>query len=148
VKEMNTLKQEQVVEWIKAQEDGEIICVQKVSIRDNRGPDLCLKAGGTIYYFEAIAFSDNNRGKNQSDFWKAFSQAIARLNPESSWGIPEKVVIALPHRFKEGWRPRVSNLGKSVWLRIGNAFPELEIWFVSESMIEKYSWNAAFCAGL
>jgi len=60
--------------------------LHKKSRGDNRGPDRVLERNGKRYYLEAIGWTEKPRGKNQSDFWKAFSQAIARLNKKSQWG--------------------------------------------------------------
>lgn len=133
-------QQEEVIEWLKQQLECNIVNVNKKAW-DNRGPDLCLDIDGNVYYFEAIKFSRTNKGKNQSDFWKAFSQAIARLNPSSEWGRPDKVVILLSNEWFSGWNQRVGNLGSSIWERIGTAFPELEIWFVWPNKCKKYTWN-------
>lgn len=113
---------------------------------DNRGPDFIHCEDGKRYYIETIAFSESNRGKNQSDFWKAFAQAISRLNPSSHWGRPDHVVLALPGDFLPGWRQRVEIHGEDVWRRIGDAFPQLEIWFVSEGSILRCPWNEAYHA--
>lgn len=96
---------------------------------------------GILYYFEAIKFNKNNKGKNQSDFWKAFSQAIARLNPSSEWGKPDKVAILLSSEWYLGWKQRIDTVGSCIWKRIGNAFPELEIWFVWPDRYKQFSWN-------
>lgn len=115
--------------------------------KDNRGPDhIHVSEDGQRYYFETIAFSEGNRGKNQSDFWKAFAQAISRLNPSSPWGHPDYVVLALPGDFLPGWKQRVAVHGEEIWQRIGTAFPELQIWFVSEGCLLRRSWNDAYQA--
>ena len=120
--------------------------LHKKSRGDNRGPDRVLERNGKRYYLEAIGWTEKPRGKNQSDFWKAFSQAIARLNKKSQWGQPDISVILLPFKFSNGWQDRVSQLGEEVWLRIGKAFPELEIWFVSNRKCYEFAWSRAFYA--
>ncbi len=143
---MAGIKQENVVKIIR-DFFGENNCrLPPKSAADNRGPDLILETNGLTYYIEAIAFNEK-KGKNQSDFWKAYAQAISRLNRESNWGKPDKIVIAHPEEFKRGWKSRVEIHGKDVWCRIGNAFPELEIWFVKTDKPDKpdiHSWNDAF----
>ena len=107
-----------------------------------------------IYLIEAIAFSVRKNkkehyvgtGKNQSDFWKAFAQTISRLNTNSRYGKTDRVVIALPNKYLAGWNNRVEVYGKNIWFRIGKAFPELEIWFVSKKEIQKYKWNDGYFA--
>ncbi|MCZ7404644.1 MAG: hypothetical protein O8C67_06895 [Candidatus Methanoperedens sp.] len=147
---MAGIKQENVIERIKEFFGKNNCPLPQKSPSDNRRPDLILKKDGLTYYIEAIAFNEN-KGKNQSDFWKAFAQAISRLNRDSIWESnrekPDKIVIALPEEFKRGWKSRVNIHGKDVWCRIGNAFPELEIWFVKTDKPDKpdiHSWNDAF----
>lgn len=123
---------------------GENCCEKRKNYVDNQGPDLIVNKDNKKYYIEAIGFKETGKGRNQSNFWKAFAQAISRLNPNSKWGKPDNIVIALPDRFKDGWSQRVKIHGKEIWQRIGGAFPELEIWFVGEYSIEYYSWNDAF----
>ena len=134
--------QEEVITWI-IKCVGNEYCLPQEHSSDNRGTDLKLNLHGSLYYIEAIAFNKKNRGKNQSDFWKAFAQAISRLNNQNSHK-PDKIVIALPYDFRKGWISRINIHGKDIWCRIGNAFPELEIWFVSDDKLEPYSWNNAF----
>ena len=136
--------QEEVLRNLKDALGDEQTPHSKINSRDNRGPDhIHIDADGKRYYFEAIAFSKPG-GKNQSDFWKAFAQAISRLNPGSIWGKPDYVAIALPSEYLDGWLQRVKNHGDYVWSRIGTAFPELQIWFVSKDGIQPYSWNDAY----
>ncbi len=143
---MAGIKQENVIKIIREFFGENNCCLPQKSASDNRGPDLIIKTNGLTYYIEAIAFNEK-KGKNQSDFWKAYAQAISRLNRESKWGKPDKIVIALPEEFKRGWKSRVDIHGKDVWCRIGNAFPELEIWFVKTDKLDKpdiHTWNDAF----
>lgn len=113
------------------------------------GPDhVHISLDGRRYYFEAIALTGGKqKGKNQSDFWKAFDQAISRLNPNSIWGRADYVVVTLPTEFLTGWDQRMAVRGVEVWNRIGIAFPKLQIWFVGEEQILRYSWNDAYYAG-
>ena len=142
---MTNVSQENVLNWLSNHLSSTSVKCTIPSGVDNRGPDMVIEySNGFIYHVESISFTYSNRGKKQSDFWKAFAQAISRLNPASQWGHPNKVVIALPYEFRNGWAARTRVHGKEVWDRIGNAFHELEIWFVSEDKLEPYSWNDAY----
>jgi hypothetical protein len=147
------VSQEQVLRWFdKRFPDNMQKALKSTGTRDNRGPDQILERNGKRYCFEAIAFSyrtasgKSKKWKNQADFWKAFGQAISRLNPECEWGVADVTVILLPWEFSVGWQDRVDRLGKDVWMRIGQAFPELKIWFISEEKCRKCSWSEAFRA--
>jgi hypothetical protein len=152
-KTQRSVTQKQVLRWLKGHFPGATVTPQKKRGKyDNRGPDGKLCRHRRTYCFEAIAFSHKTKSgrskkwKNQADFWKAFSQAISRLNPESEWGVPDVSVILLPLQFSAGWRDRVDQLGKDVWMRIGRAFPKLEIWFLSKKECHEFSWSKAFNA--
>jgi len=53
-----------------------------------------------------------------------------------------RCVIALPVRFKRGMNQRANHYGEA-WRRIGNAFPEIEIWFVNVkgNTYEEHEWK-------
>jgi hypothetical protein len=148
---MATIRQEQVLAWIRSHLGvaGE---ASIVASNGQLGPDWIWRDGLILYHFEAIAFSDRTatgtlkRGKNQADFWKAFSQAISRLNPASRWGSADRIVIAVPSEFLAGWSSRVGQIGRAVWDRIGLAFPELEVWFAAPTGLLRLSWSEAFDA--
>lgn len=148
---MPTIRQELVLNWIRSHlrvTDETNLVVSNGQL----GPDWTWSDGAARYHVEAIAFSDRTatgtlkRGKNQADFWKAFSQAISRLNPASPWGQADRVVIAVPWEFLAGWQSRVGQIGSAVWRRIGVAFPELEVWFASPTRLLRLTWNEAFDA--
>jgi len=52
----------------------------------------------------------------------------------------------MPIEFLAGWNQRVAVHGVEVWNRIGEAFPELQIWFSGDERILRYSWNDAYYA--
>jgi len=135
--------QEDVIKWIKEQIHFEEVCGEA---NGNTGPDLILQINNEKIYFEAIAYTKKPKGKNQSDFWKAFSQAISRLNPNSIYGKPDYIVLALPMNFWRGWRERTRILGKGVWKSIGDTFPQLCIWFVGNEEIKQFAWNESYDA--
>jgi hypothetical protein len=120
----------------------------------NRDPDRIYESGRKKYFIEAIAFSDKSsggqskRGKNQSDYWKAFSPAVSRLNAESQWGQLTDVVILMRMRYLQGWVDRTNCLGKSVWQRIGKLFPNLQVWLVSKSDLLTFTWNESLSASV
>ena len=148
---MATIRQEDVLTWIRCHLGA---ADETTALHNGQmGPDWTWRDGHVRYHFEAIAFSDRTaagtlkRGKNQADFWKAFSQAISRLNPKSRWGVADRVVIAVPSEFLAGWDSRVGQLGPAVWGRIGTAFPELQVWFASPpDRVSRLTWNDAFAA--
>jgi len=55
---------------------------------------------------------------------QAFFRAVSRIEDGAT-----RCIIALPSRWANGLPQRARQYGKA-WLRIGQAFPELEIWLV------------------
>ena len=149
---MTKISQDDVKKWIvkiEGKRNCEEPCGKKIG---SQGPDLIIKDVRLKYYVETIAFSvrKNKRGnvvgtgKNQSDFWKAFAQAVSRLNPDSKWGKADRIVVALPMEYRNGWDARTMIYGEDIWKRIGTIFPELQIWFVSKKKIIELSWNDSY----
>lgn len=68
----------------------------------------------------------------RTDFAVAFWAAIGRADQYPN----TKVAIALPSQFKQGFGARLDSR-RGAWKRIGEAFPDLEIWFV-DVMLQKY----------
>ena len=101
------------------------------------GVDVEAKKDNQTYYFEVIGYSDKPP-KRSKDFFQVFFRAISRLKKDETNSF---VIIVLPEYFKRGMKVRVENYGDS-WERLGNAFPELYVWFVcNENGVEKYKWN-------
>jgi hypothetical protein len=87
------------------------------------GADICARRGGEQISIEVIGFKSSPPARAK-DFYESFFRAISRLDS----GAP-RCVIALPSRFGLGLPARARQHGQA-WARIGNAFPELEIWLV------------------
>lgn len=101
------------------------------------GVDIIAERGSERLFIEVIGFKD--RGPSRAkDFFEAFFRAISRIDDGA-----ENLIIALPKRFKNGLPQRASHYGKA-WKRLGDAFPELEIWLVdveNEGSYKKTKWN-------
>ena len=144
---MTKTHQEMVIKWIVNQLEKTDLYIktdEDKNENDNTGVDLIITdSNNAQYYIEAISFSVNKHGygtgKNQSDFWKAYSQACSRLQRN---GVVEYAIVALPIDYLRGWAIRTKKFNKSVWLEM--APKELYIWFVSESEIIKLSWSECY----
>jgi hypothetical protein len=101
------------------------------------GTDIVAERGGEVLHIEAIAFKTSPPARAK-DFYEAFFRAVSRLEHKATG-----CVIALPSRFGIGLPQRAQAIGLA-WRRLGNAFPELEIWLVNagEGSIQKTSWNS------
>lgn len=98
------------------------------------GVDIIAIKIGEELFIEVIGCKKSNPARSR-DFFEVFFRAISRIKDGA-----ETCVIALPNQFKVGMPQRFDNY-KDAWVRIGNAFPELKIWFIYRTKIEKHNWN-------
>lgn len=87
------------------------------------GVDIEARRDGQRLFVEAISFKSSPPARAK-DFYEAFFRAASRSGPEMP-----RLALALPLRFEAGLPRRARALGHA-WIRIGQAFPELEIWLV------------------
>ena len=87
------------------------------------GVDIEARKGDNIYHIEVISYKQKGPARSK-DFFQVFFRAISRLNDGAT-----HCVIALPSEFEKGLPMRVKQY-KIAWERIGNVFPELEIWLI------------------
>ena len=87
------------------------------------GVDILASRGEETIHIEVIGFKKSPPARSK-DFYEVFFRTISRIGSGAKHS-----VIALPRRFEQGLPARAGQYGRS-WLRIGHAFPELEIWLV------------------
>jgi hypothetical protein len=102
----------------------------------NGGVDVIASRGDDIFYIDVIGYKVNGP-KHARDFYEAFFRAVSRLKEGA-----KKCVIALPYGAKCRLPARAMHQGDA-WTRIGEVFPELEIWLIDEAYgrIERSGWN-------
>lgn len=100
------------------------------------GVDIVATRGSETYHIEVIGHKLRGPARSK-DFYEVFFRAISRLNDGA-----QKIVIALPHLAERGLPQRAKQYGVA-WGRLGNAFPELEIWLVNvdETNYRRHSWE-------
>lgn len=102
------------------------------------GVDLIAAKGGQVIHIEIIGYS-SKPPKRARDFFEAFFRAISRLKENAV-----TCVIAAPREYSRGLHLRAANYGIA-WSRLGDAFPELEIWLIDCSQeiasVEVTRWN-------
>jgi len=125
---------ETVVRATLAQEGYE---VSKARGHGETGTDIVAWKGNENIHVEAIAYKESPPARAK-DFYEAFFRAVSRLQNSAT-----SCVIALPSRFGMGLPQRAKAIGPA-WRRIGNSFPELEIWLVDtiEGSIKRTDWNS------
>lgn len=99
------------------------------------GVDILATKVDERLHIEVIGFKDNPPARSK-DFYEVFFRAISRLRQGAS-----RIVIALPERFASGLPQRAAVYGDA-WLRLGAAFPELEVWLVNHEQpsIRRATW--------
>ena len=100
------------------------------------GADIIAEKYGVNVAIECIGFQENPPVRSKQ-FYEAFFRAISRLSDGA-----RQCVMALPKRFGNGMERRARHYGEA-WKRIGEAFPELEIWLVDveEKSFEIRLWS-------
>ncbi|MCH8907529.1 MAG: hypothetical protein IH840_10605 [Candidatus Heimdallarchaeota archaeon] len=86
-------------------------------------------------HIEVIGYKKTGPARAK-DFYEIFFRAVSRLNNGA-----QNCVIALPKQFGVGLPARAGQ-HRVAWERIGEAFPELEIWLVDvdKGSYKKTSW--------
>jgi hypothetical protein len=101
------------------------------------GTDIIATRSSEAIHIETIAFKSSPPA-GAKDFYEVFFRAVSRLDHGAT-----KCVLALPARFGMGLHQRCAAIGLA-WRRIGDAFPELEIWLVdtADRTYRKTTWNS------
>jgi hypothetical protein len=100
------------------------------------GTDIVAEKRSSKHHIEVIAYKSSGPARAK-DFFQAFFRVISRIKEGAS-----SCVIAMPKEAERGLPARASQYGES-WIRIGKAFPELEIWLV-DTLGDSYrrtKWN-------
>lgn len=100
------------------------------------GADIIAQKNGMKVFIECISFQEVPLVRSKQ-FYESFFRSISRLKNGAT-----RCVLELPIRFKDGINQRAKHYGEA-WKRIGNAFPELELWFVDikKNVYEEHKWN-------
>ena len=100
------------------------------------GVDILAQKGRKRIYIEVIGYKAGGPARAK-DFFQAFFRAISRIKDGAKY-----CVIAMPSLAERGLSQRAHQYGVA-WIRIGEAFPELQIWLVDTDSFsyEETSWN-------
>lgn len=101
------------------------------------GVDIVATCADETVFVEVIGFKSSGPARSR-DFYEAFFRVVSRLRDGA-----KKLAIALPTRAATGLPARAGQYGEA-WLRIGRAFPELEIWLVdlNAGAYKRTPWNS------
>ena len=100
------------------------------------GSDIIAGKPNENIHIEVISFKSSGPARSR-DFFQAFFRAISRIDLGAT-----RCVIAMSGRFENGLPTRVKQY-KTAWRRIGQVFPELEIWLVDcdEKKCKQTKWS-------
>ena len=100
------------------------------------GVDIVASKKHERVHIEVIGFNDSPPARSKQ-FYEVFFRAVSRIKDGAT-----RCVIALPERFGRGLHQRAKHYGPA-WTRIGDAFPELEIWLVGtdNASYERTTWS-------
>lgn len=77
------------------------------------------------FHVEVIGYKGPHTGSGRArDFFEAFFHAVSRLDEGAT-----RIAIAIPTAARSGLLER-SRRHRVAWIRIAEAFPELEVWLV------------------
>lgn len=110
--------------------------VNRPRLNGEGGVDILANDQYEQIYIEAISYKSSGPARAK-DFFQVFFRSISRINDGA-----KRSVIALPKKWENGLIKRAKIYGSS-WLRLGKAFPEIEIWLVDTEK-DSYSiskWN-------
>jgi len=100
------------------------------------GVDIIATRRAKRFHVEAVGFKSQSPARSR-DYYEAFFRAISRVKDGAT-----RCVIALPSRAGHGLPQRASHYGIA-WQRLGQAFPELQIWLVDvdQPSYTKTAWS-------
>ena len=101
------------------------------------GVDIIAVKDGKKFYIEVIGYKKAGPARAK-DFFESFFRTISRLKDGAN-----NLVMAMPDLHRTGLPARARNYGPA-WERLGNAFPEMEIWLIkceTPYSYSKYSWK-------
>ncbi len=101
------------------------------------GVDIIAVKDGKKFYIEVIGYKRAGPTRAK-DFFESFFRTISRLKDGAN-----NLVMAMPDLHENGLPARARNYGPA-WERLGDAFPEMEIWLIKceePYSYSKHSWK-------
>ena len=108
------------------------------------GTDVLAVKDEILYFIEVIGYKSSGPARSK-DLFEGFWRTISRLEEAKTIGeAPKhhtiKLVLALPAEFKRGMEQRHLQYS-TAWSRIAHVFPELELWYISDSTLDRRPWD-------
>jgi hypothetical protein len=105
--------------------------------RGETGVDILAKKEDEEHlHIEVIGYKASGPARAK-DFFESFFRAVSRIKDGA-----HRCIIAMPMLAEQGLPTRAHHYGEA-WLRIGQVFPELEIWLVNTEVqsYKRSKWN-------
>lgn len=96
-----------------------------------KGVDIRASRDGRVLHIEVIGYKRSGPARAK-DFYEGFFRALSRLEDGAT-----RCVLALSANAEMGLPARAAQ-HRTAWIRIGAAFPELEIWLV-DTVSKRYT---------
>ena len=97
-------------------------------VHGETGVDIIAEKSSETYHIEAIGYKKVGAVRAK-DFFEGFFPAVSRLNQGAT-----HCILAVSHHAETGLPTRAQQ-HQQAWLRIAQAFPELEIWLIDTGKI-------------
>ena len=129
------IKNEDIEKSLRKRLEDEGYTLSKLRNWGETGVDILATKDGETFHIEVIGYKSSGPARAK-DFYEVFFRAVSRLNDGAT-----HCVIALPNLFEKGLPQRVKQ-HEIAWKRIGDVFPELEIWLidVENKTYKKTGW--------
>ena len=119
---------------LRAMLEREGYVLSRERMHGETGVDIIARKGEEEIHIEVIGYRASGPARAK-DFYECFFRIISRLKDGA-----KRIVMALHSQAECGLPARARQYGEA-WKRIGNAFPELEIWLVDHET-ESYKVTA------
>jgi hypothetical protein len=118
-----SVKNEDVEKSLRERLEAEGYTLSKSRGHGETGVDILATKDEEAFHIEVIGYKSTGPARAK-DFYQVFFRAVSRLNDDAT-----HCIIALPQQFERGL-PQRAKQHRIAWKRIGDAFPELEIWLI------------------
>ncbi len=121
---------------LRAQLSAEGYALSALRQQGETGVDIVARRGTEVIHIECIGYKSSGPAR-AFDFYQSFFRIVSRLNDGA-----KRLVIAQAAQAEVGLPARAKQ-HRVAWERIGDGFPELELWLVSVDGLPRKEthWN-------
>jgi hypothetical protein len=132
-----SVKNEDVEKSLRERLEAEGYTLSEPRDHGETGVDILATKDEEAFHIEVIGYKSTGPARAK-DFYQVFFRSVSRLNDGAT-----HCIIALPKQFERGL-PQRAKQHRIGWKRIGDVFPELEIWLidVEDKTYKKTGWRS------